>query len=186
MSRFAPKFTEGPPSRDSDSRKRYGSGVGDAIALCVLPLRASRATLGTRRGHAGAGDWFSGLIRDPDASGSGAVPANLIPLVERTFRYTNMLVTTMRGEMIHGGQGEALEELINEARELQDGQRPSIHFRTAKAVRRTKSYGSPYRTIAGTRHGIAVFAPRDHRPLASIPDAPSPSRRERPNLPAIR
>ena len=65
-------------------------------------------------------DRILALIRNPDASGHDAVPAHLAPLVERTFRYTYMLATRMRDEMTNAGDGEQLDELINEARELQD------------------------------------------------------------------
>ena len=41
-------------------------------------------------------------------------------MVERTFRYTYMLATRMRDEMTDAGDEEKLDELINEARELQD------------------------------------------------------------------
>ena len=60
------------------------------------------------------------LIRSPNAPGNDAVPAHLAPLIERTFRYTYMLATKMRDEMTAAGDGEKLDELINEARELQD------------------------------------------------------------------
>ena len=60
------------------------------------------------------------LARDPNGAASGAVPANLIPLIERTFRYTYMLATRMRDDMTDDGQAEALENLVKEARELQD------------------------------------------------------------------
>ena len=60
------------------------------------------------------------LARDPNGAGSFTVPANLVPLIERTFRYAYMLATKMRDQMIDEGQAEVLENLINEARELQD------------------------------------------------------------------
>ena len=63
------------------------------------------------------------LIRNPDAPGSDTVPAHLAPLIERTFRYTYMLATRMRDEMTAAGDEEQLDELINEARALQDSLR---------------------------------------------------------------
>ena len=60
------------------------------------------------------------LLRNPGAPASAAVPAHLAPLVERTFRYTYMLATRMRDEMIAAGHGEQLDALINEARGLQE------------------------------------------------------------------
>ena len=65
-------------------------------------------------------DTILDLIRSPDAPGDDAVPARLTPLVERTFRYTYMLATRMRDEMTAAGDQDKLDELINEARELQD------------------------------------------------------------------
>lgn len=60
------------------------------------------------------------LIRNPAAVDSLAVSSNLAPLIERTFRYTYMLATRMRDDMTDGGLTKELDQLINEARELQD------------------------------------------------------------------
>ena len=65
------------------------------------------------------------LIRNPAASEVVAVPANLVPLIERTFRYTHMLATRMRDDMSDAGQHDRLETLIAEARKLQDELRAS-------------------------------------------------------------
>ena len=64
-------------------------------------------------------DRFLDVLRNPIDAGSGVMPANLAPLIERTFRYTYMLVTRMRDEMTADGQAEKLDEFIKEARELQ-------------------------------------------------------------------
>ena len=58
--------------------------------------------------------------RNPAAIGSYAIPADLAPLIERTFRYTYMLATKMREALIHDGEDDKLEYLIKEARKLQD------------------------------------------------------------------
>ena len=60
------------------------------------------------------------LIRNPADAGSVPLPANLSPLIERTFRYTYMLATSMRNEMAADGQTEKLDKLIEDARALQD------------------------------------------------------------------
>ena len=60
------------------------------------------------------------IARDPAAAGSAAIPADLVPLIERTFRYTYMIATKMRDDMIDDGQAEVLEHLVKGARELQD------------------------------------------------------------------
>ena len=57
--------------------------------------------------------------------GAGAPPPgwprdSLAPLSESTFRYTWMMATHMRGEMLAGGCGEELEALIAGVRALQD------------------------------------------------------------------
>ena len=52
---------------------------------------------------------------------AGAAPGDrLAPLIERTFRYTHVLVTAMRGRMIDAGRGAELEALVRGARGLQD------------------------------------------------------------------
>ena len=65
-------------------------------------------------------DTILDIIRNPDAPGDDAVSARLTPLVERTFRYTYMLATRMRDQMTEAGDQDKLDELISEARELQD------------------------------------------------------------------
>ncbi len=59
------------------------------------------------------------LVRNPAARASVSIPGDLAPLIERTFRYTYMLATRMRDEMIDHGQAEELDKLVNEARALQ-------------------------------------------------------------------
>ena len=60
------------------------------------------------------------LVRTPDARAPSAVAVHLVPLIERTFRYTYMLATRMRDEMTAAGHEAQLGELIEEARKLQD------------------------------------------------------------------
>ena len=60
------------------------------------------------------------LIRSPDAPSHAAIPSHLVPLIEHTFRYSYMLATKMRDAMLTDQQDEQLEELIKEARALQD------------------------------------------------------------------
>ena len=61
-----------------------------------------------------------GMARSPEDTGSTAIPGDLAPLIERTFRYTYMLATKMRDDMMAEGHGEEIEKLINSARETQD------------------------------------------------------------------
>lgn len=60
------------------------------------------------------------LVRNPVSASSVAIPTDLEPLIERTFRYTYMLATKMRSDMMDAGDGEALDELVSEARALQE------------------------------------------------------------------
>ena len=53
----------------------------------------------------------------PAATGSGC---QLAPQIARMFRYTHILATAMRNEMLREGRGDELEELVRSARELQD------------------------------------------------------------------
>ena len=66
------------------------------------------------------------LVRNPGAGNAASISADLAPLIERTFRYTYMLATKMRDEMVACGQAEELDKLVNEARALQ------ADLRTAK------------------------------------------------------
>ncbi len=52
--------------------------------------------------------------------GRAAANADLAPLIERTFRYTYMLATHKRDELIQDGRGDEMEKLTKAARELQD------------------------------------------------------------------
>ena len=57
--------------------------------------------------------------RSPTDNGRDAIPASLTPLIERTFRYTWMLLTHKRDELIREGRGEEMEKLAKAAQELQ-------------------------------------------------------------------
>lgn len=63
---------------------------------------------------------FAALAAMGDGAPSGNASGRLDPLIERTFRYAYMMATKMRAEMHAQGRGEELEELIADARELQD------------------------------------------------------------------
>ena len=60
------------------------------------------------------------VARDPSAD---ATPADLAPLIERTFRYTYMIATKMRDDMDREGRAGEVEKLIDDARKLQDSLR---------------------------------------------------------------
>ena len=71
-------------------------------------------------------DTILAVIRSPKKHDRASIPADLAPLIERTFRYTYMLATKMRDDMIEHGQNETLESLIEEARKLQDDLRRAV------------------------------------------------------------
>lgn len=60
------------------------------------------------------------VARGPAHTGTDATPTSLTPLIERTFRYTWMLATHKRDELIRQGRGEEMEKLAKDAQELQD------------------------------------------------------------------
>ena len=60
------------------------------------------------------------LVRSPSRPASPALPTHLTPLIEHTFRYTYMLATKMRDDLLADDKGEELDHLIKEARALQD------------------------------------------------------------------
>ena len=60
------------------------------------------------------------IARHRAGDDSDAIPRSLAPLIERTFRYTWMLATRMRDQMIDAGEREAFEKLIEDAGKLQD------------------------------------------------------------------
>ena len=57
------------------------------------------------------------IARNPAAV---ALPADLVSLIERTFRYTYMIAMKMRGDMTREGRGQEMEKLIEDARQLQE------------------------------------------------------------------
>ena len=60
------------------------------------------------------------LVRNREDAASLSLPAHLVPLIERTFRYTYIIATKIRGDMIDNGERERLEHLVEEARKLQN------------------------------------------------------------------
>ncbi len=60
------------------------------------------------------------LVRNPENAAPVSLPAHLVPLIERTFRYAYIIATKIRGDMIDNGDRERLERLVDEARKLQN------------------------------------------------------------------
>ena len=59
------------------------------------------------------------IARSRDGLEADAISAGLVPLIERTFRYTYMLATLKRDELIGEGRGEEIGKLVQTARDLQ-------------------------------------------------------------------
>ena len=60
------------------------------------------------------------IARGGAAADSAAIPSELAPLIERTFRYVYMLATLRRDELVREGRGDKMEKLVKAARELQE------------------------------------------------------------------
>jgi len=60
------------------------------------------------------------LVRNQKAAASVSLPAHLVPIIERTFRYTYIMATKMYDNMIDDRERERLEHLAEEARKLQN------------------------------------------------------------------
>ena len=63
------------------------------------------------------------LARDPEGADRTPVPASMAPLIERMFRYTWFLATEKRDAMVREGRQDELDELVAEARGLQESLR---------------------------------------------------------------
>ena len=60
------------------------------------------------------------IARGDAAADSTAVVASLAPLIERIFRYTWILATHKRNELMQEDRLDEVEQLVKQARELQD------------------------------------------------------------------
>ena len=72
------------------------------------------------------------MARRPEDTDSTEISGDLAPLIERTFRYTYMLATKMRDDMMAEGHGEEMEKLIRSARETQGSLVQNLRNRAAK------------------------------------------------------
>ena len=55
-----------------------------------------------------------------DGPAASAAADRLAPLIERTFRYSYMVATRMRDDMLADGRDDEMEALVRTARALQD------------------------------------------------------------------
>ena len=60
------------------------------------------------------------IARAGSVTDSSTVPAQLTPLIERTFRYAYVLATLKRDEMIAAGRGDEIDALAETVRELEN------------------------------------------------------------------
>ena len=60
------------------------------------------------------------LVRASESTDRATVPASMVPLMERMFRYTWFLATEKRDAMQREGREAELEKLVGEARALQE------------------------------------------------------------------
>ncbi len=60
------------------------------------------------------------LVRNRENAAPVSLPAHLVPLIMRTFRYTYIMATKIRGDMIDNGDRGRLKRLVDEARKLQN------------------------------------------------------------------
>ena len=113
--RTEPESGDGPTAKKGGARRTRGIRFSDseweevkaAAELHDVPAAefVRKRILDIARGRADAGaDW---------------IPASVMPLIERTFRYTWMLATQKRDELIREGRGEEMEKLAKAAQELQ-------------------------------------------------------------------
>ena len=101
--RSGPRRTRGLRFSDSEWEEIRAAAEGDGLTVSEF---VRDRLLAIARGNAAAGP-------------AGSL-ASLVPLIERTFRYTWFLATRERDEMIHEGRHEEIDSLVKEARELQD------------------------------------------------------------------
>ena len=110
-----PKVVENASPHQGSARKNRGVRFSDSeweeVKLAAETLGVTPAEFVRER--------ILALVRNPTAGDTVSIPADLAPLIERTFRYTYMLATRMRDEMVDRGQAEELDKLVNEARALQ-------------------------------------------------------------------
>ena len=101
-----------PPDRQADARKTRGIRFSDSEWEEVKTAAETHAVPAAEFVR----EKILDLARNPDGADFTAVA----PLIERMFRYTWMLATLRRDELIREGRGEEIEKLIQEARALQE------------------------------------------------------------------
>ena len=105
-----------PPDRQADARKTRGIRFSDSEWEEVKTAAETHAVPAAEFVR----EKILDFARNPDRDDFTAVPPSLAPLIERMFRYTWMLATLKRDELIGEGRGEEIEKLIQEARALQE------------------------------------------------------------------
>ncbi|MYK32598.1 MAG: hypothetical protein F4051_13050 [Boseongicola sp. SB0670_bin_30] len=101
--RYGPRRTRGLRFSDSEWEEIKAAAEGDGLNVSEFVR-----------------DRLLAIVRGNAAAGSAESLASLAPLIERTFRYTWFLATRTRDEMLQEGCHDEVDELVRQARELQD------------------------------------------------------------------
>ncbi len=107
---------ENAPGRADDNRKtrsiRFSESEWDEVRNAALAHDLPAAEF--------VRDRILALVRAPESTDRATVPASMVPLIERMFRYTWFLATEKRDAMLREGREAELEKLVAEARALQE------------------------------------------------------------------
>ena len=107
---------EHEPGRTDDNRKtrsiRFSESEWDEVRNAALAHDLPAAEF--------VRDRILALVRAPESTDRATVPASMVALIERMFRYTWFLATEKRDAMLREGREAELEKLVAEARALQE------------------------------------------------------------------
>ena len=111
-----PKIAAAQDQQQNDARKNRGIRFSDAEWEQV---RDAAQTHGITPAEF-VREKILALVHNREDAAPISLPAHLVSLIERTFRYTYIMATKMHGDMIDDGERERLEHLVKEARKLQN------------------------------------------------------------------
>ena len=113
--RTEPESGDSPTAKQGDARRTRGIRFSDSeweeVKAAAELHDVSAAELVRKK--------ILDIARGHVDTRADAIPASVMPLIERTFRYTWMLATQKRDELIREGRGEEMEKLAKAAQELQ-------------------------------------------------------------------
>jgi len=105
-----PADEDGKPEKHAPRTIRFYDRDWDRIETCAVMRGMTTSELIRAIVLAAIGE-------EPSVTDSGG---RLAPQIELIFRYTHILATALRDEMIQNGRGDHLETLIQSARKLQE------------------------------------------------------------------